>query len=97
MISELVKKHIPEWVEAGSILLTLILGAVVSAGITFYKVDTMSDDVKDIKATMLLVPVLVNRVNAIEQDITKIEKDVDVLEQRIYDMKGVTNAKEGGA
>lgn len=84
MMGELIKRHIPEWIEAGSIILTLILGAVVSAGITFYKVDLMSDDVKEIKTAVQAIPVLVQRMDTIEGRLNDAERNMEKLEDRLY-------------
>lgn len=95
MILDKLKSLQPEWIEAGGLILTLMVGAILSAGVTFYKVDVMSDDVKEIKASVAAIPVLVNRVDTLEGDIEKLEKEVDIIEQRIYDMKGEINAEKG--
>lgn len=84
MILQRIKENIPEWIEAGSILLTLILGAVISAGITFYKVDNMSKDVKEIKTAVSAIPVLVQRVDTLEERLKDAERDMDKLEERLY-------------
>lgn len=95
MISNLIKKNVPEWIEAGVVVLTLIVGAIVSAGITYYKVDAMTTDVRDIKNTMLLIPVLVNRVDNLEGRVEAIDEDVNKLEERMFYLKEGANAKEG--
>lgn len=95
MMLELIKKNIPEWVEAGVVVLTLVVGAIVSAGITYYKVDAMTADVRDIRNTMLLIPVLVNRVDNLEGRVEGMEKDVDTLEERLFYIKETSHAKEG--
>ena len=81
---ELIKRNIPEWVEAGVIVTTLVLGAVVSAGVTFYKVDLMSEDVKVIKTAVQAIPVLVQRMDTIEGRLEKAEAGMAKLEERLY-------------
>jgi hypothetical protein len=87
MLLQLMREHSPEWIEAGTILLTLILGGVVSAGVTFYKVDMMSNDVKDIKSTMMMVPVVLERLENVEDDVDDLKDDVKRIDQRMYEMK----------
>jgi hypothetical protein len=84
MIIDKIKQHAPEWIEAGSILMTLILGGVLSAGITFYKVDLMSDDVKVIKSAVSAIPVLVQRLDTVEDRLESAEDRADKLEERLY-------------
>ena len=84
MMLDLVKRHLPEWIEAGTIVLTLVVSAAAAAGVTFYKVDQMADDVKEIKTAVTIVPVLMQRVDSVEDDLSSLEKKVDKLEDRIY-------------
>lgn len=84
MIIDKIKSLAPEWIEAGSLILTLIVGAILSAGVTFYKVDVMSDDVKEIKASVAAIPVLVQRIDTIEARLDKAEKEMNKLEDRLY-------------
>ena len=95
MMIELIKRHFPEWIEAGVIVGTLVIGAVVSAGITFYKVDLMSEDVKDIKTAVSAIPVLVQRMDTIEKRLDDAEKQMDKLDDRVYHLKEGSDAKEG--
>ena len=81
---EKLKQLQPEWIEAGGLILTLVVGAILSAGVTFYKVDVMSDDVKEIKAAVAAIPVLVQRVDTIENRLDDAEKDMKKLEDRLY-------------
>jgi hypothetical protein len=87
MILDKLKNLAPEWIEAGSMILTLVIGAILSAGITFYKVDVMSDDVKEIKTSVSAIPVLVQRVETIEKRIESAEEDLEKLEDRLYRMQ----------
>ena len=87
MIIDKIKSLAPEWIEAGSLILTLVVGAILSAGVTFYKVDVMSHDVKEIKTAVSAIPVLVQRVETIEQRIKDAEEDLEKLEDRLYRMQ----------
>jgi hypothetical protein len=89
MILKLMREHAPEWIEAGTILITLILGGVVSAGITFYKVDLMANDVKDIKSTVMMVPVMMERLDHVEEDVKELKSDVKGIQRDIYHVKPV--------
>lgn len=87
MIIDKIKSLAPEWIEAGSMILTLVIGAILSAGVTFYKVDVMSTDVKEIKASVAAIPVLVQRIDTIEQRLDDAEQRATVLEDRLYRMQ----------
>lgn len=87
MLLKLMREHTPEWIEAGTILITIILGGVVSAGVTFYKVDLMSNDVKDIKSTVMMVPVMMERLDNVEEDVRELKDDVNKIDRRIYDIR----------
>lgn len=84
MIFDKLKSLQPEWIEAGGLILTLVVGAILSAGVTFYKVDIMSDDVKEIKAAVAAIPVLVQRMDTIEGRLDKAEEQMDKLDDRLY-------------
>jgi len=84
MIFDKLKQLQPEWIEAGGLIITLIIGAILSAGVTFYKVDVMSDDVKEIKASVAAIPVLVERMDTIEERLNEAEEDMEKLEDRLY-------------
>lgn len=84
MIVEKLKALQPEWIEAGGLILTLVVGAILSAGVTFYKVDVMSDDVKEIKASVAAIPVLVQRMDTIEKRLDAAEEDMEKIEDRLY-------------
>lgn len=79
MITQMFKDHLPEWVEAGTIVLTLFIAAIVSASLTLYKVDVIGDDIKEMKVTLQILPVLLERVN-------KLEKNVDINRKTIYEI-----------
>ena len=84
MIVDKIKELSPEWLEAGGMIFTLVVGAILSAGVTFYKVDVMSDDVKEIKASVAAIPVLVQRMDTIESRLEKAEEDMEKIEDRLY-------------
>ena len=92
MLLKLMREHTPEWIEAGTILLTVVLGGIVSAGVTFYKVDLMSADVKDIKSTMMMVPVMMERLDNVEEDVSELKADVKTNRERIFIMNGRSTA-----
>lgn len=87
MLLKLMREHTPEWIEAGTILITLIFGGVISAGVTFYKVDMMSNDVKDIKSTVMMVPVMMERLDNVEEDVRELKDDVNKIDRRMYDLR----------
>ena len=94
MMLDLVKRHLPEWIEAGTIVLTLVVSAAAAAGVTFYKVDQMADDVKEIKTAVTIVPVLKQRVGDVDEDVNRLENKLDKLEDRLYDIKEKEYASE---
>ena len=80
MMSTLIKNHLPEWLEAGTIIFTLVVGAISASSITLYKVDAMGDDLAEIKAAITHVPVLVEQQKVASHDIEQ-------LETRLYDLR----------
>ncbi len=85
MISTLVKDHLPEWLEVGTIVFTLVVGAITSAGITLYRVDAMADDVTEIKKTLVDVPVLMKQIKTSREDYLRLDKKLDDF--RIHDLE----------
>jgi len=84
MIMKLVREHLPEWIEAGSILMGVFVAAIFSAGITYYKVDLMTSDVAYIKQKLEDLPTLVEKVNYLEKGQIEIKKDVKFLERNLF-------------
>jgi hypothetical protein len=79
MISTLIKEHLPEWLEAGAIVMTLVVGAISASSITLYKVDKLTDDVAEIRAAVEHVPVLIEKQENTEGDIAELKDDVKFL------------------
>lgn len=84
MIREFIQKHTPAWVEVGILAATLFFGAAASVGTTYYKLDQVFEEVKDINAALRVVPVVVERVDQLERRTTAVEGNISTLEDRLY-------------
>ncbi len=85
MISNLIKRNMPEWIEAGTILATILISAILAAGVTYYKVDVMTKDVAYIKKRLDVLPEVVAKVNYTSDDIKRIQSQIDYLYRRHFD------------
>jgi len=79
MISTLIKDHLPEWIEVSTIVLTLIIGATTSAGVTLYRVSSIADDVSEIRHQIANVPVIMEQLKATKKDIIRLDTRLEDL------------------
>ncbi len=79
MMSTLIKDHLPEWLEVGTIVFTLVVGAISASSITLYKVDSMADDLTEIKEAVKHVPVLMEQQKTTTSNINELVVDIDYL------------------
>ena len=85
MVTKLIREHIPEWVEAGVVLTGLFVAAIGSASMTLYKVDTMSQDIIEIREAVKGMPVLVEKIESLEEDVDSLELEIRIVEQRSWE------------
>jgi len=87
MINKLIRSHFPEWIEAGMIIGVTLFSAIFAAGITYYKVDVMTEDVAYIKMKLEVLPPLVTRMEHLEENGKHMQNQLDYLFRRNYDGK----------
>ena len=85
MVAKLIMQHVTEWIEVGVVLTGLFIAAIASASITLYKVDMMRDDLEQIRESLVGVPVLIERMESLEEDMNELEDDFRIVEQRRWE------------
>ena len=76
MMSTLIKDHLPEWLEVGTIVFTLVVGAISESSITLYKVDSMAVDLTEIKEAVTHVPELMEQQKTTTSNMNALVADI---------------------
>lgn len=92
MIAKIFKEHVPEWIEAGSIIGTILIAGIAAAAIALYKIDLVQNDISEIKTNMAIVPILATNVENMNNRLENVEDDVDVIQEKVGEIQ-VENAK----
>ena len=80
MISKVLVRHLPEWIEASVIVGLLIISAVAIVSISYYRLQVIETKLSKLDE----VPAAVERVN---ETVDRLELTMDRIEGRLHDVE----------
>lgn len=84
MIVRLLQEHLPEWIEATSIMIGSFVMIIVLAVTLYYKVDDVGEDLKEVQKDVHQIQGIVTVIPLLQHEQEELEKDVDIIKNRLH-------------